>query len=107
MRTLRQYVLDTLQIYFPWDDDLYTYFKERGLGSSGLGSAKLPLVYTDNCESTTGMVERRRANVIHPKFFGQTYEQLGWKDTGLESKPIIPSEKPELAFQVSDNQILI
>jgi len=50
MKILGRYVLDTLQIFFPWDDDLYTYFKEHGLGSSGLGSKKLPLIYTDNCE---------------------------------------------------------
>jgi hypothetical protein len=36
MKALGRYVLDTLQIFFPWDDDLYTYFKECGLGSSGL-----------------------------------------------------------------------
>lgn len=36
------YILDTLQTYFAWDDDLYTYFKERGLGQSGMLSKKLP-----------------------------------------------------------------
>src|SRR6266571_3326273 len=96
MRVLGRYVLDTLQIFFPWDDDLYTYFKERGLGSGGLGSKKLPLIYTDNCESTGGIPERKRNNVIHPRYFGSSYEQLRWKDTGRETQPIIPAEKPEM-----------
>jgi hypothetical protein len=103
MRVLGRYVLDTLQIFFPWDDDLYTYFKEHGLGSSGLGSKKLPLIYTDNCESTGGIPERRRNNVIAPRFFGSTYEELGWKDTGLETKPIIPAERPELEVVLGES----
>lgn len=96
MKVVGRYVLDTLQIFFPWDDDLYTYFKEHGLGSGGLGNKKLPLVYTDNCESTEGVLERRRNNVIAPKYFGMTYDQLGWKDTGRETKPIIRAERPEM-----------
>ena len=103
MRVLGRYVLDTLQIFFPWDDDLYTYFKERGLGSGGLGSKKLPLIYTDNCESTGGISERKRNNVIHPRYFGSTYEQLGWKDTGRETQPIIPAEKPEIEVAVDES----
>src|SRR5439155_23190398 len=103
MKILGRYVLDTLQIFFPWDDDLYTYFKEHGLGSSGLGSKKLPLIYTDNCESTEGIRERRRNNVIAPRLFGSTYEELGWKDTGLETKPFIPAEKPEMELAVEES----
>ncbi len=103
MRVLGRYVLDTLQIFFAWDDDLYTYFKERGLGSSGLGSKKLPLIYTDNCESTGGILERKRNNVIAPRFFGSTYEQLGWRDTGHETKPIIPAEKPEFEVVLDES----
>ncbi len=103
MRVLGRYVLDTLQIFFPWDDDLYTYFKEHGLGSGGLGSKKLPLIYTDNCESTGGISERKRNNVIHPRYFGSTYEQLGWKDTGRETQPIIPAEKPEIEVAVDES----
>lgn len=106
MRVLGRYVMDTLQVFFPWDDDLYTYFKEHGLGSSGLGNKKLPLVYTDNCESTEGVRERRRNNVIAPKYFGMTYEQLGWKDTGLETKPVIPSEKPELEIILDESPLM-
>jgi len=34
--------------------------------------------------------------VIAPRFFGSTYEELRWKDSGLDTKPIIPAEKPEL-----------
>src|SRR5437588_12690037 len=104
MKVLGRYVLDTLQIFFPWDDDLYTYFKEHGLGSSGLGTKKLPLVYTDNCESTGGITERKRNNVIHTRYFGSTYEQLRWKDTGRESKPIIRDEKLEVQV-VSDEPV--
>ncbi len=103
MRVLGNYILDTLQIFFPWDDDLYTYFKEHGLGSSGLGSKKLPLIYTDNCESTGGIRERKRNNVIAPKFFGLTYEELGWKDTGRETQPIIPAEKPEMEVVLTES----
>ncbi len=103
MRVLGRYPLDTLQVFFPWDDDLYTYFKEHGLGASGLGNAKLPLIYTDNCESTGGIPERRRNNVIAPKYFGMTYDQLGWKDTGLETKPIIPAEKPEMEIVLDES----
>jgi len=103
MKVLGRYVLDTLQIFFPWDDDLYTYFKEHGLGSSGLGSKKLPLIYTDNCESTGGIPERKRNNVIAPRFFGLTYQELRWKDTGLETKPIIPAEKPEFEVVLTES----
>jgi hypothetical protein len=103
MNVLGRYVLDTLQIFFPWDDDLYTYFKEHGLGSGGLGSKKLPLIYTDNCESTGGIPERKRNNVIHPRYFGSTYEQLRWKDTGRETQPIIPAEKPEMEVAVDES----
>jgi len=103
MKVLGRYVLDTLQIFFPWDDDLYTYFKEHGLGSGGLGSKKLPLIYTDNCESTGGIPERKRNNVIHPRYFGSTYEQLRWKDTGRETQPIIPAEKPEMEVAVDES----
>src|SRR6266571_6120171 len=103
MSVIGRYVLDTLQIFFPWDDDLYTYFKERGLGSSGLGSKKLPLIYTDNCESTGGIPERKRNNVIAPKFFGLTYEELGWKDTGRETRPIIPAEKPVMEVVLTES----
>src|SRR6266571_1198434 len=103
MRVLGRYVLDTLQIFFPWDDDLYTYFKERGLGSGGLGSKKLPLIYTDNCESTGGIPERKRNNVIHPRYFGSSYEQLRWKDKGRETQPIIPAEKPEMEVAIDES----
>ena len=98
MVELGRYTLDTLQIFFPWDDDLYTYFKEHGLGSSGLGSKKLPLVYTDNCENTAGLKERKRKYVIDPKFFGTTPEALGWKRTQRETELIIPAEKPEMGI---------
>jgi hypothetical protein len=100
------YVLDTLQIYFAWDDDLYTYFKERGFGRSGFKRKTLPLIYSDNCESTTGVPERRRKYVINPKYFGRTYEELGWKPTDKETEPIIPSEKPRITVSIINNEHL-
>jgi hypothetical protein len=96
MAEIGRYTLDTLQIFFSWDDDLYTYFKERGLGSAGLESKKLPLVYTDNCESTAGLKERKRKYVIDPRFFGMTPEALGWKRTQHTTEFVIPAEKPEM-----------
>jgi hypothetical protein len=109
MAEMGRYTLDTLQIFFSWDDDLYTYFKGRGLGSAGLGSRKLPLVYTDNCESTAGLKERKRKYVIDPKFFGLTPEELGWKRTERETELVIPAEKPEVGItttRFSDTDLL-
>ena len=109
MTEVGRYTLDTLQIFFSWDDDLYTYFKERGLGSAGLGSKKLPLVYTDNCESTAGLKERKRKYVIDPRFFGRTPEELGWKRTERETELVIPAEKPEVGItttRFSDTDLL-
>jgi hypothetical protein len=94
------YVLDTLQIYFAWDDDLYTHFKERGLGQSGMLRKQLPLIYTDNCESTTGVPERKRKYVIAPEFFGETCEKLGWKAEKQKTQPVIPAEKPEVKISL-------
>lgn len=98
------YILDTLQLYFAWDDDLYTYLKERGLGQSGMLSKKLPLIYTDNCESTTGVHERRRKYVISPEYFGKDLKELGWKPTERETEPIIPSEKPRVLVSLVNNE---
>ena len=97
------YILDTLQIYFSWDDDLYTYFKERGLGQGGMLSKKLPLIYTDNCESTTGVHERKRKYIISPEYFGESYEGLGWTPTERKTEPIIPSEKPVVNVSLINN----
>ena len=100
------YILDTLQIYFAWDDDLYTYLKEKGFGKSGFQRKMLPLIYSDNCESTTGVLERRRKYVINPRYFGRTYEELGWKPTDKETEPIIPSEKPRITVSIINNEHL-
>jgi hypothetical protein len=89
-----EYILDTLQIYFPWDDDLYTELKSKGFGEGK--SKKLPLIYTDNTEATIGEKEKRRKYVIEPSLFGRTYSELGWKETDKPSEPIIPAEKPLL-----------
>lgn len=103
---IASYTLDTLQIYFAWDDDLYTYLKERGFGEGGFKRKTLPIIYSDNCESTTGVQERRRKYVIHPKYFGKTYKELGWKPTDRETEPIIPSEKPKITISLIDQDIL-
>jgi len=98
------YTIDTLQLYFAWDDDLYTYFKEQGLGQKGMKSKVLPLVYTDNCESTTRVPERKRKYVIVPQHFGETFQSLGWKEAERKNEPIISSEKPEVTISLEDNQ---
>ncbi|MEM2143939.1 MAG: hypothetical protein QW279_01140 [Candidatus Jordarchaeaceae archaeon] len=103
---IASYTLDTLQIYFAWDDDLYTYLKERGFGQNGFKQKTLPIIYSDNCESTTGIPERKRKYVINPKYFGKTYEALGWKPTDKETEPIIPSEKPTITISLINNEIL-
>jgi len=98
------YTIDTLQIYFAWDDDLYTYFKEQGLGQKGMKRKVLPLIYTDNCESTTGVNGRRRKYVILPQHFGETFQSLGWKETERKNEPIILSEKPQVVVSLEDNR---
>jgi hypothetical protein len=100
------YVLDTLQIYFAWDDDLYTYLKERGFGQGGFQRKTLPLIYSDNCESTTGVAQRKRKYVISPRYFGRTYEELSWTPTDKETEPIIPSEKPTITISLINDDTL-
>lgn len=98
MVEIGNFTLDTLQLYFSWDDDLYTELKSKGFGT---GDFKvLPLIYTDNTEVTIGQRERRRKFVIRPELFGETYESLGWKRTDRKSEPIIPAEKPLLNVSV-------
>jgi hypothetical protein len=101
---IASYPLDTLQIYFAWDDDLYTHLKQRGFGQSGFERKTLPIIYSDNCESTTGVHERKRKYVINPNYFGKTYEELGWKRTDKETEPIIGSEQPRLSVLLSDDK---
>lgn len=67
-------------------------------------SKKLPLMYTDNCESTTGVPERRRKYIITPEFFGNTYKRLGWKATNRPTEPITPSEKPRVEVSLENNR---
>lgn len=105
-KIIGSYVLDTLQIYFPWDDDLYTYFKNRGLGIKGLQKKILPLIYSDNCEVTSGVPENRRKFVISPELFGKTYDQLGWKPTERRTEPIISAEKPEIKVILVNEEVL-
>jgi hypothetical protein len=97
------YILDTLQMYFAWDDDLYTHLKERGFGQGGFQRKTLPIIYSDDCESTTGEREKRRKYVINPRYFGKTYEELGWRETERESEPIIGPEKPKLLVSLSQD----
>jgi len=105
-KVINSYILDTLQIYFAWDDDLYTYLKERGFGQSGFQRKTLPLIYSDNCESTTGIPERKRKYVISPRYFGRTCEEFGWTPTDRETEPIIPSEKPRVIVSLIDDEYL-
>ncbi|MFX0070689.1 MAG: hypothetical protein ACFFAO_06325, partial [Candidatus Hermodarchaeota archaeon] len=67
MVIIGEYILDTLQIYFPWDDDLYGYMKENGFGKGKVKA--LPLIYTDNCESTERKNKTRRKYIITPDKF--------------------------------------
>ena len=101
------YILDTLQIFFAWDDDLYTYLKKRGLGEKGIAKKVFPLIYSDNCESTTGDKERPRKCVINVLHFGKTYGELGWRDTGKSSQPIIPAEKPTITVSLEGKDSLV
>jgi hypothetical protein len=97
---LGDFTLDTLQIYFPWDDDLYTELKRRGFGK---GEFKvLPLIYSDNTEVTIGQASKRRKFVIRPELFGRSYKDLGWLETSRRSEPIIPAEKPAANFSIVD-----
>jgi len=98
--------LDSLQIYFAWDDDFYTYLKRKGFGQGVFQRKTLPIIYSDNCESTTGVQQRKRKYVIHPKYFGKTYEELGWTQTDKETEPIISSEKPKITISLVDDQSL-
>gem|GEM_PF-2007789 len=96
-----EYILDTLQIYFPWDDDLYSALLSKGFGKM---TKKLPLIYTDNTEVTTGEKERRRKYVIEPYLFGRTCLELGWRETYNPTQPIIPAEKPLLRVLLIDGK---
>lgn len=103
---ISSYTLDSLQIYFAWDDDFYTYLKRKRFGQGGFQRKTLPIIYSDNCESTTGVQQRKRKYVIHPKYFGKTYEELGWTQTDKETEPIILSEKPKITVSLVDNESL-
>lgn len=102
---LGNYTLDSLQIFFPWDDDLYTYLKSKGFGRKANMKA-LPLIYSDNIENHTGKKESQRKNVLRPEYFGKTYKQVGWKETDKPSQPIIPSEKPVVNVRVEGKNIV-
>lgn len=101
-------ILDTLQIYFPWDDDLYTYFKQHGFGKGKGNKKALPLIYTDNCEKTGGVDKQERRFVLHPDYFDRTFEELNW-EPGEDRKDriIIPAEKPRLEIhKISKKNLL-
>lgn len=100
-----RFILDSLQIFFPWDDDLYTYFKSKGFGKAGTKWKALPLIYSDNTESTIGKPELQRKFVIRPDLFGKTYEQLNWKSTNKPNEPIILAEKPQVEVKTSEDVV--
>jgi len=66
----------------------------------------IPLVYSDNTESTSGVKELQRRCVLDPTYFGETESSLGWKATKNKSQPIIPAEKPELKIELEENNII-
>ncbi|MEN3049715.1 MAG: hypothetical protein ABC585_05490 [Candidatus Methanosuratincola petrocarbonis] len=106
MRKMYTFTLDTLQIFFPWDDDLYTYLKNKGFASKN-GFKALPLIYTDNCERTTGKQELPRNYLIEPEKFNKTAQELGWKPFGINGKKYsIPAEKPRLNVFLTDDNTL-
>jgi hypothetical protein len=92
---LGKYTLDTLQIYFPWDDDLYTFLKNKGLMSKNPKLKVLPLIYSDNCVSTQKVQQIKRNYVIDPTLYGLSESQLGWQRIGA-NEFIIPAERPQL-----------
>ena len=100
-----EFELDTLQLFFPWDDDFYTVLKNDGFGKSGLGAKTLPLIYTDNTERTVGKKELKRKFVIRPELFGKSYSGLGWKETYKRNEPIISAEKPKIKVILGAKQI--
>lgn len=97
---LGDFILDTLQIYFPWDDDLYTELRRQGFGKEQF--KVLPLIYSDNTEVTIGQESKRRRFVIRPELFGRTYKDLEWLETSRRSEPIIFAEKPLANFCIID-----
>ncbi|MEM3068479.1 MAG: hypothetical protein QXH58_01025, partial [Nitrososphaerales archaeon] len=101
---LGKYTLDTLQIYFPWDDDLYTYLKGKGLMSKNPKLKVLPLIYSDNCVSTQGVQQIKRNYVIDPVLYGLHESQLGWQRVGNKDF-IIPAERPQLQVIPEDGTI--
>lgn len=98
--------MDTLQIYFPWDDDFYTILKENGFGTGGFKFKALPLIYSDNTESTIKQPELRRKFVIRPELFGMTYDELDWEQTDKPNEPIIPAEKPLLTISSKGDRLI-
>src|SRR5690606_41864237 len=98
-----RYVLDTLQVYFPWDDDLYTYLKEKGLMKLNPNLKVLPLIYSDNTLSTQGVPKIRRNYIVKPESFNETVESLGWEYQ--EKRYVIPAEQPQLEVELDDDNL--
>ena len=94
------FISDSIQVYFPWDNDLYLELESKGFSKDGYN--KLPLVYSDNTMVTTNQRERRRKWVIKPEIFGHTYKDLEWKETERGDEPIIPAEKPLINVTLLD-----
>jgi len=107
MKKLGNYVLDSLQIFFPWDDDFYTYMKEKSMGTKGPMKKAIPVIYSDNTKSTVGKDEAQRRCILNPKLFGTTCSAVGWTETKNKSQPIIPSEKPEMEILLNNKDIII
>ncbi len=106
MKKIGNFVLDSLQIFFPWDDDFYTYMKNKGMGTKGPMKKAIPVIYSDNTLSTVGKNEAQRRCILNPKLFGKTYSNVGWTETKNQSQPIIPSEKPEVEVIIDGKNII-
>lgn len=108
MKKIGQYTLDSLQIFFPWDEDLYTHMQENGFGRTGF-SQKIPIIYSDDCLSTSGNLKTSRNHLMTPSEFGMSCKKMGWteiKERGKKDKILIPPEKSKLSI-LKDNDSLV
>lgn len=96
--------LDSLQVYFPWDDDLYTYLKGKGLMTRDASLKALPLIYSDNTLSTQGISKVKRNYIVKPERFDQSLESLGW-ELDKKNKYIIPGEIPQIKIDLIDDNL--
>ncbi|MFX0137527.1 MAG: hypothetical protein ACFFDN_28070 [Candidatus Hodarchaeota archaeon] len=90
-----RFILDSLQIYFPSDYYFCKFLRENGLASKNPNLKFVPIIYSDNCLSTQGLIESRRNYIIDPYHFNFHENMLKWKRIKNEQF-IITAERPEL-----------